>query len=54
MTSPPFDKDRYEILSRYIKAGEQAIKGQPYTYLWSNRKWRRDPEMSVNNVNTIQ
>ena len=49
---PPFDKDRYEILSRYIKTGEEAIKGQPFTYLWSNRKWRRNPETSVNNVNT--
>jgi KDO2-lipid IV(A) lauroyltransferase len=51
IAEPPYDKDSFDILSRYIKAAEQAIIEQPETFLWANRKWKRKPETSKNNVN---
>ncbi len=28
---------------RYVKMAERAIRGEPESWLWSNRRWKRDP-----------
>ncbi len=32
-----------EIIERYASASEQAIRAQPETWLWTNRRWKRSP-----------
>ena len=39
---PPFEKDSNRLTERYIALAEQAIREQPETWLWSNRRWKRD------------
>lgn len=35
------NKMSHEILDTYVKMAEAAIREQPETFLWSNRRWRR-------------
>ena len=44
IAKPPYEKNSYKVLDNYIAAMERAIKAQPETWLWSNRKWRRQPD----------
>lgn len=41
---PPHPRGSDEILHRYVTAAEQAIRAQPATWLWSNRKWKHKPQ----------
>lgn len=43
LAEPPHARDQYTILDRYIAACEAAIRAQPETWLWSNRKWKHQP-----------
>ncbi len=38
--TPPYAKDSNALLDRYIEVMEEAIRDQPHTFLWSNKKWR--------------
>jgi KDO2-lipid IV(A) lauroyltransferase len=42
LADPPYEKGSNEITERYIQLAEQAIREQPETWLWSNRRWKRD------------
>lgn len=43
LAQPPHAKGGHDILDRYIAAVERAIRAQPETWLWSNRKWKHKP-----------
>ncbi len=40
LATPPYEKDSVELLNTYIDRSERAIRAQPETWLWSNRKWK--------------
>lgn len=50
IAEPPFAKNSYNIINGYIEAMERAIRYQPETWLWSNRKWRRSPTGDENDI----
>jgi len=42
LAAPPYDTlAEGAITEAYVRACEQAIRAQPETYLWSNRRWKR-------------
>jgi KDO2-lipid IV(A) lauroyltransferase len=43
LAEPPHSKGDFAILDRYIDAVEHAIRAQPETWMWSNRKWKHRP-----------
>jgi len=43
LARPPIARDGSEVLDAYVDAVERAIRRQPETWLWSNRKWKHDP-----------
>jgi Kdo2-lipid IVA lauroyltransferase/acyltransferase len=43
LAEPPYAKGSTAILDRYIDAVERAIRAQPETWMWSNRKWKHRP-----------
>jgi KDO2-lipid IV(A) lauroyltransferase len=38
---PPYDRDGHLILDRYVRLAEEAIRSEPESWLWSNRRWKR-------------
>ncbi|MEP1472763.1 MAG: lysophospholipid acyltransferase family protein [Halieaceae bacterium] len=42
VAKPPYDKESHDITETYVKLIEQAIHDEPYSWLWSNRRWKRD------------
>ena len=40
IAAPPHQRSSVEILDNYICAIEEAIREQPDSFLWSNKKWR--------------
>jgi len=42
LASPPYDKDSHAITDSYVRMAEQAIRSEPESWLWSNRRWKRD------------
>ena len=42
LAEPPYDKHSHDILDRYVALAEAAIREQPHTFLWSNRRWKRN------------
>lgn len=43
LCEPPYEKNSVSIIEAYIDAATQAIEEQKETWLWSNRKWKRQP-----------
>ncbi|MEH6582801.1 MAG: lysophospholipid acyltransferase family protein [Halioglobus sp.] len=43
VAKPPYDKQSHQITERYVALAEQAIRQEPESWLWSNRRWKRDP-----------
>ncbi len=43
IAKPPHARGGLEILDSYIDAVERAIRAQPETWMWSNRKWKHRP-----------
>lgn len=39
---PPYDKESHAITDRYVAMAERAIRDDPASWLWSNRRWKRD------------
>ncbi|GAB3289413.1 lysophospholipid acyltransferase family protein [Parahaliea aestuarii] len=39
---PPYDKGSHNVIDRYVELAEQAIREEPESWLWSNRRWKRD------------
>ena len=42
VASPPYDKQSHDIIDRYVELAEKVIKEEPESWLWSNRRWKRD------------
>ena len=42
VAKPPYDKASSEITDRYVALAEAAIRAEPESWLWSNRRWKRD------------
>jgi KDO2-lipid IV(A) lauroyltransferase len=42
LARPPYDKQASDITDRYVALAEQAIREEPESWLWSNRRWKRD------------
>jgi KDO2-lipid IV(A) lauroyltransferase len=42
LAQPPYDKESHTITDRYVALAEQAIRDDPESWLWSNRRWKRD------------
>ena len=42
LARPPYDKDSHAITESYVRMAEQAIRSEPESWLWSNRRWKRD------------
>lgn len=38
---PPHDRDAHTITERYVELAERAIREEPESWLWSNRRWKR-------------
>jgi KDO2-lipid IV(A) lauroyltransferase len=38
----PYNKDDHTIVDRYVELAEQAIRSEPESWLWSNRRWKRN------------
>ena len=39
---PPYPKDAHPVLDKYVRLAEQAIREEPQSWLWSNRRWKRE------------
>jgi KDO2-lipid IV(A) lauroyltransferase len=42
LARPPYAKESHEITDRYVALAEAAIRSDPESWLWSNRRWKRD------------
>jgi Kdo2-lipid IVA lauroyltransferase/acyltransferase len=42
VAEPPYDKESHELTDRYVAMAEEAIRKEPESWLWSNRRWKRD------------
>jgi KDO2-lipid IV(A) lauroyltransferase len=42
LASPPYQKEGNEITEAFVALAEQSIRSQPESWLWSNRRWKRD------------
>ena len=42
LARPPYDKDGHAITDSYVRMAERAIRSEPESWLWSNRRWKRD------------
>ena len=38
---PPYSSPEGELTLRYVEMAERAIRAQPESWLWSNRRWKR-------------
>lgn len=43
VASPSYDGATRRITERYVELAEQAIRAEPESWLWSNRRWKRQP-----------
>lgn len=41
---PPYTSQEGNLTERYVRMAEQAIREQPESWLWSNRRWKRRRE----------
>jgi KDO2-lipid IV(A) lauroyltransferase len=41
LASPPYSDEGHEVTERYVQLAEQAIRAEPESWLWSNRRWKR-------------
>ncbi|PLW70015.1 lysophospholipid acyltransferase family protein [Pseudohalioglobus lutimaris] len=42
VASPPYDKESHLITDRYVELAEASIRSEPESWLWSNRRWKRN------------
>ncbi len=43
LAEAPIEKGGFAVLDSYIDAVERAVRAQPETWMWSNRKWKHSP-----------
>ena len=39
---PPYSREGHKVMDRYVQLAEQAIRAEPESWLWSNRRWKRN------------
>lgn len=44
LAQPPYDKETHGITETYVQLAERAIREEPHSWLWSNRRWKRNRE----------
>jgi KDO2-lipid IV(A) lauroyltransferase len=42
IAKPPYEKSSHEITDRFVALAEMAIRSEPESWLWTNRRWKRD------------
>jgi len=42
VAKPPYDKTSHDIVDRFVSLAEMAIRAEPDSWLWTNRRWKRD------------
>lgn len=42
IAKPPYEKASHEITDRFVALAEMAIRSEPESWLWTNRRWKRD------------
>jgi KDO2-lipid IV(A) lauroyltransferase len=45
----PHDQNGHHIIEQYARLAEQAIRSEPESWLWSNRRWKRQPPTADTN-----
>lgn len=43
LSMPPHADSENDILRRYVERAESSIAEQPFSYLWTNRRWKKQP-----------
>ena len=43
LATPPLPEEDNVITQRYVRMAERAIAEEPESWLWSNRRWKREP-----------
>ncbi len=41
LARPPYAREGHAIIDRYVECAERAIRAEPESWLWSNRRWKR-------------
>jgi KDO2-lipid IV(A) lauroyltransferase len=41
VAKPPYERGGHQITERYVQLAEEAIRSEPESWLWSNRRWKR-------------
>jgi len=41
LAEAPYERESHLITDRYIALAESAIRAEPESWLWSNRRWKR-------------
>lgn len=44
IASPPYPREGHELTETYVRMAEQAIREEPQSWLWSNRRWKRSQQ----------
>ena len=42
IAKPPYEKSSHDITHRFVSLAEMAIRAEPESWLWTNRRWKRD------------
>jgi len=42
LARPPYSRDGHHITERFVRLAEQAIREEPESWLWTNRRWKRN------------
>lgn len=43
VAKPPYRRGEQRITARFVELAEAAIRSEPQSWLWSNRRWKRHP-----------
>jgi KDO2-lipid IV(A) lauroyltransferase len=43
VAKPPYRRGEHRITARFVELAEAAIRSEPQSWLWSNRRWKRSP-----------
>lgn len=42
VATPPYPQAGHPVIDSYVRRAEQAIRAEPESWLWSNRRWKRE------------
>jgi len=42
MARPPYEKESHGITDKFVELAEMAIRAEPESWLWTNRRWKRN------------